>query len=234
MSIRTRLFTFILSASAVLPTAALAQDPPYTVEPLKEAPPEGLAGPIRDQLQAEGVRVLDGEGNPFVEFWLRREVPVSSPHSGAKGAILYPEIQEGEFIGAVRFPGEWYDYRDQVVNPGAYTIRYGLQPVNGDHLGVSTYRDYVLLLVGGQDKEPAPIAQMPLEDRSAEAAGSNHPAVMMLLPAPDGSAADGAEVVEDAANDRWGVALPVPLKAEGSEGTETLPIQFVIYGYAAV
>ncbi len=81
-------------------------------------------------------------------------------------------------LGALRFPGEGHDYRDQSIGKGVYTLRYGLQPVNGDHLGVSPNRDYMLLLPAGKDATPVNIAKKPLEERSAESAGTSHPAVL--------------------------------------------------------
>ena len=69
-------------------------------------------------------------------------------------------------------------------------MRYGLQPVNGDHLGVSTYRDYSLLLPAAKDQKLDLPPRKQLEQRSAESAGTSHPAVLLLQGA-------SAEVVQD-------------------------------------
>ena len=73
-----------------------------------------------------------------------------------KGAIQFPFLADGELLGVLQFATEGHDYRDQPIAKGVYTMRYGLQPVNGDHLGVSTYRDYVLLLPAGEGQVAAP------------------------------------------------------------------------------
>ena len=43
-------------------------------------------------------------------------------------------------------------------------MRYGLQPVNGDHLGVSTYRDYSLVLPAAKDRSLALPPRKQLEE----------------------------------------------------------------------
>ena len=67
--------------------------------------------------------------------------------------MLFPFLADGELIGVLQFASEGHDYRDQSIAKGVYTMRYGLQPVNGDHLGVSTFRDYSLLLPAGERPE---------------------------------------------------------------------------------
>ena len=41
------------------------------------------------------------------------------------------------------------DIRGKVVKPGVYTLRYALQPQNGDHLGAAPNREFLLLVAGG-------------------------------------------------------------------------------------
>ena len=157
----------------------------YKLEKLSEGPPSGLASVVKDTLETHGYRVLDPQGKAFVDVWLRKGAPASAKPAGPKGAVLYPVLAEGELIGAVKFAVEGRDYRDQTVTPGVYTLRYGLQPVNGDHLGVSVNRDYVLLVPASKDVEIADMARKKLESRSAEAVGTTHPGVLLLLAAPE-------------------------------------------------
>src|SRR5262249_21712282 len=126
---------------------------------------------VRAVLADQGYRVVDGQGKPYAEIWLRKAVPASEKPAGPKGALLFPFLAEGELLGALRFPAEGHDNRDQTIAPGVYTLRYGLQPVNGDHLGVSPYRDYALLLPAVKDTALANLPGKRLEERSAESAG---------------------------------------------------------------
>src|SRR5205823_14273793 len=108
----------------------------------------------------------DGTGRIVAEIWLRKTTSCSEKPTGPKGAIQFPFLADGELLGVLQFATEGHDYRDQPIAKGVYTMRYGLQPVNGDHLGVSTYRDYVLLLPAAKDKSLAVPTRKQLEDRS--------------------------------------------------------------------
>jgi len=222
---------FVL-AVAMISTAARAQDGPLKVSPLKEGPPSGLTASVKGALNSQGYRIVDGQGKPFLDLWLRKEVPASGKPSGPKGAILFPVLTDGELIGAARFHVEGHDYRDQSVAPGVYTLRYGLQPVNGDHLGVSENRDYALLVPAAKDSATSDMPRKTLETQSAEAAGTNHPAVLILLAAPADAKGDEPSMVNDEAKKLWGVALPLALSVKGESGSVPLRVQLVVSGSA--
>ena len=61
-------------------------------------------------------------------------------------ASTWSEIKEGTLVGAVKIEKDFRDIRGRVVKAGTFRIRYGIQPANGDHLGVSPYRDFLLFL----------------------------------------------------------------------------------------
>jgi hypothetical protein len=220
-----------LALAIALPAAAARAQDSYKVEALKEGPPASLAAAVKGTLAASGYRVLDDQGKPYAEFWLRSAVPASGAPAGPKGTVLFPILAEGELLGAIRFSEEGGDYRDQPISAGVYTLRYGLQPVNGDHLGVSPYRDFVLLVPAAKDTGVAPVTGDALMKQSAEAAGTNHPAVLMLLAAP-GPAPEGPTLVHDEAQNTWGVVVPLGLQVKGQSGAPALPIQLVVVGAA--
>ena len=223
MSLR---FLVVLALGAA--STAAAQDA-YKVEKCDEAPPEGLAAAIRGTLESTGHRILDGQGAPLLDVWLRKDAPASGEPAGAKGAILFPVLADGELIGAVRYAAEGQDYRDQPIAPGLYTLRYGLQPVNGDHLGVSVNRDYALLVPAAKDADPADLPRKKLEQESAETVGTTHPGVLILLAAPE--AADGGpSMVNDETLNTWGAVLKLPLRVAGKSDPVPLPLQLVVVG----
>jgi hypothetical protein len=215
--------------SLAISSVALGQDS-YKVEPLKQEPPASLAAPIRDAVQPQGYRVVGADGKPFAEVWARKAMPASAKPAGPKGAVLLPNLAEGELLGVLRFLSEGHDYRDQSIPPGAYTLRYGLQPVNGDHLGVSVFRDFALLIPASKDKELAAPAKKTIETRSAEAAGSSHPAILMLQPVPD--EAKPPAVVHDQEKNLWGAVFTIPLAVKGESAAVNMPVQLVIVGAA--
>lgn len=222
---------WMLLAIAFLPTAVLAQGS-YKIESLKEGPPGSLSGAIKESVGTQGYRVVDDQGKSFAEVWLRKEVPATGKPAGPRGAVLFPVLAEGELIGVLRFPGDGHDYRDQTIAQGVYTLRYGLQPVNGDHLGVSTYRDYALLVPAAKDKAIERLPRDRLDEQSAESAGTSHPAILMLLAPPEGSKA-GPSMVHDEALNAWGAVVPLNLAVKGESSPVTLPIQLVVDGVAA-
>jgi hypothetical protein len=225
-----RLNPLFVATALLLPTGVLAQDS-YKVEVLKEGPPASVAPAVKGELSAQGYRVVDGQGKAYAEFWLRKAIPASGKPAGGKGAIQFPVLAEGELLGVLRFVAEGHDYRDQSIAPGVYTLRYGLQPVNGDHLGVSTYRDYVLLVPAGKDTSVAAIPTKPLQERSAESAGTTHPAVLMLLGAPADSKGDPS-IVRDETKNTWGAVVPLSLSVKGEPAPVSLPVQLVVIGAA--
>ncbi len=214
----------------ILPSPVLAQS--YKIEAIKKAPPAELAAPVRETLRDDGFKVVDDIGKTYAEFWLRKAIPASEKPGAPKGAVQFPFLAEGELLGALRFPGEGHDYRDQTIAKGVYTVRYGLQPVNGDHLGVSVYRDYVLLLPSGKDQAVANLATKPLQERSAESAGTSHPAVLMLV-TPASTAAASPLMAHDEEKNTWGAVVPLNLDVKGESGPAPFNVQLIIVGAAA-
>jgi hypothetical protein len=216
---------FLAVLALGMASTAVAQE--YKLETLDEAPPADLAPAVKATLEAAGRRVLDAEGKPLVDIWLRKGAPASGKPAGPKGAILYPVLAEGELIGAARYAVEGGDYRDQAVAPGVYTLRYGLQPVNGDHLGVSVNRDYALLLPAAKDADPADLPGKKLTEESAEAVGSTHPGILLLLAPPEGAE---AAMVNDQTLNTWGAVLALPLAVQGEAEPVPLTLQLVVVG----
>ena len=222
---------FSCATILLIASSSPAFDGPFQAEPAKAPPPAALAAPVKETLAEGAVAVKNADGKPFATFWLRKGIPASAAPGGPKGAVLYPFLQPGELLGVLEFAEEGHDYRDQAIAPGVYTLRYGLQPVNGDHLGVSQYRDYALLVPAEKDTDVATLPQKKVEKSSNEAAGSNHPAVMLLVAAP-ADAKGEAKTVEDSAKNLWGLVLPLTLKVEGAADAAPLAVQLIISGAA--
>jgi hypothetical protein len=212
-------------------SAALAQET-YKVEVLKQPPPSSLAAEIRAVLSDSGVRIVDDQGKSFAEIWLRRAIPASEKPGNPKGAVQFPFLADGELLGLCQFAVEGHDYRDQAIAKGIYTMRYGLQPVNGDHLGVSTYRDYSLLLPSSKDQAVAAPPHKQLEERSAESAGTSHPACFLLLTAPADASKTDPAMIQDAEKSTWSVVLPLGIQVKGQNGPIVFPVSLVVVGSA--
>jgi hypothetical protein len=212
----------------LLPGGLAAQEV-YKVEELKQAPPSLLAPEIAAALLTSGYRIVDGEGKPFADLWLRKSIPATSRPAGAKGVIQFPFLAESELLGAIQFHGEAHDYRDQAIAKGVYTLRYGHQPVNGDHLGVSPFGDYVLILPGAKDTSLAVLPRKHLETKSAESAGSSHPAILFMLAAPM-TGAGRPSMVRDAEKNTWRVVVPLDLAVQGESKPMVYPVAIIVVG----
>jgi hypothetical protein len=210
-----------------------AQDS-YKVAVLKESPPSTVAAEQRKATNSEGFRISDSQGRVLADIWLRKSVPGSEKPAGSKEAIQFPFLADGELLGVMRFESEGHDYRDQPIAKGTYTMRYGLQPVNGDHLGVSSFRDYSLILPVAKDQSLARPARKQLEQQSAQAAGTSHPAVFLLLEAPADASRSEASMIHDAEKNTWSVVLPLFIHVKGQGDPVALPVRVIVVGTAPV
>ncbi len=168
---------------------ALAQAAGPRVEPVGAAP-DSLPAPLRQALETKGYRVLQADGSPLAQVWLRSDVP-SSGKKEVEGAN-YPMLAPSTFVGVIDFPAADKDFRGQPIKPGAYVLRYELMPADGNHMGVAPDRDFLLLVRAGDDPGPAAMpSSAELVKLSARAAGTNHPLVLSMV-APPGGAVPGA------------------------------------------
>jgi len=173
-----------LAATACL--ACLAAQTPaqeLRVASHRDPPPQEVAAALRERLATGGARVT--VGTTTVDLWWVREAALSAP---AAGRASWAQVPEGTLIGAVRFSDAFRDIRGKVIKAGVYTLRYGVQPANGDHLGVSPYREFLLVSPAAVDVEPAPTGHKGTVEMAKQALGTSHPATLSLDPPQ----ADGA------------------------------------------
>jgi hypothetical protein len=132
--------------------------------------PADIPASIAAKLTPGGVRAAVGANT--LTFWWVAQAP----------AATWSEMPEGAFVGAVKVEKDFRDVRGRVIKAGTYTLRYGIQPANGDHLGVSPFREFLLLSPVSQDTDPAPQSHDRLVDLSKQTIGGSHPAVWSLDP----------------------------------------------------
>jgi hypothetical protein len=212
-------------------TSGLGQES-FKVSVLKEPPPGSVAADVRSAMNGQGFRIQDDQGRTLADVWLRKAIPSSDKPSGPKGALQFPFLADGELLGVLQFATEGHDYRDQPIAKGAYTMRYGLQPVNGDHLGVSTYRDYSLLLPASKDQSLGAPPRKQLEEQSAVSAGTSHPAVFLMLRPPPEAAKAVPSMIHDGEKNTWSAVLPLDLRVKGEGESIRYPVSVVVVGVA--
>lgn len=218
MSSRVFVTCLLILAAPGYWKTALAAD--QKVEPLKEPPP-GLSAEMAAAIGDTGYRISGKEG-AICDVWLAREIPLK-PKFKSSLRIKYP-FQAGQLIGAIRFPegSKPNDFRGQALKPGTYTLRYGLQPDDGNHLGTSEIRDFLVGCPPMADSSPRRIEDIKdLFKLSAGAAGSTHPAIFLLIPPPD-KAYDAPAVRYDDEKK----LLILQVNANGKDGDKVVPVPF--------
>jgi hypothetical protein len=171
--------------AVMLALSAAAQGAPK-LETAKQAA-KGLAPKVAAVLAATGYRVTGDKGT-VCEVWFVKSPAVKAKFKPTLN-VKYP-FASGQLLGAlVVGKGQTCtDFRGQELKPGVYTLRYGRQPVDGNHIGTSETHDFLLALPAKIDTDPKPLRQLKkLHTTSAKSAGATHPAIFSLLPVEKGT-----------------------------------------------
>src|ERR1700738_2483707 len=206
---------FVLSLLCAAQTGKIESIGPLTDSSVPRA--------VRQALDEKGYRLTLEEPVPACELWIRKSVP-ALPKKDIEG-LAYPQLAESTLVGVIRFSQPAADFRGQRIPAGFYTLRYELIPNDGNHLGVTPNRDFLLLVPAASDADPK--AQFKFEELvalSREATGTKHPGPLNLAQA-DGTVTAAAVSKDD--QDHWIFSAPVKL-ASGDE----IPIALVVKGKA--
>lgn len=219
------LFAVACASFAAAPNAAAQTS---QVEPGAAAAPNELAPAIRDALAGQALRV-SGPAGAICEIWLRNVVPAIVP-TGQTLGIVFPQLADGTLIGAIRFVGAASDFRRQQIKPGVYTMRYALQPVDGNHLGLSPNRDFVLLAPAAVDTSLATVTGKDLYTLSRKASGTGHPSVWNLV-AAEGASKKLPAMAHINEGDLWVIYFQIALAPAGGAAAP-VTLGLVIVGHA--
>ena len=176
---------------------------------------------LKKVLEPKGHRVTLSDGTVLCEIWL--STAVTTGKNDAQGAG-YTWLPESTLVGVITFPKAATDFRKQNIKAGSYTLRSALNPVDGNHLGISPIRDFLLLTPVAADLDPT--AKYKFEDlteMSRKTTGSNHPSPMSLV-SPDGIST-WPSLFED---ENRHLVFAARVKTSGTES----PIAFVVKGVA--
>ena len=214
------LFSFLAVA-----VAAFAQGT-YKIEAGSGLPGGNVSQAVKNSLQASGSRLLDGSGKELCEVWLLKQLPAATkPDTSAN--VLYGKVAPGSLIGVIQFPGAAKDYRGQDLKPGYYTLRYELVPEDGNHMGVSQYRDFLLLVPVADDPDGTkPLTFKQAVNLSRKATNTGHPGVM-LMDAISDSDKTFPSLFQDYSQN-WALQAKTELAGSGKE--LDLPLAIVLVG----
>jgi hypothetical protein len=190
------------------------------VEALQEAAPTEVAEPLRKELAGDALRISK-DGKPWLDLWLRATVPTKPAEDQL--AVKYPSIQVGTFVGALRVHGGAGDYKGQKIPAGVFTLRYAVQPEDGDHQGTSDTKDYAVLCPPAADATLDPVGADPLVKLSAKVTGKKHPVALWMPRKAPGE--KSPRLHHDELAERW------TLECETSQtGAKALRLWIVVAG----
>ena len=216
----------LLLASLPGSFAPVASAADQKIDVLKEAP-SGLAADVAAAISETGSRISGKEG-VICDVWLAKEI-LQKPKFKSSLRIKYP-FQPGTLIGVIRYPdgSKPNDFRGQPLKPGTYTLRYGLQPDDGNHLGTSDIRDFLVGCPPANDTSPKRIEDIKdLFKLSASASGSTHPAIFLLTP-PSDKPFDAPAVAHDDAKHL--VIFNANANSKDGDKIVPVPISVVVVG----
>lgn len=219
------LLNFKLPAAFIVAAAfATTVSAQYRVESSPTPAPQDLAASIRGDLAANALQVTGASG-PLCEIWLKKSV-AAAPTPDTSLGVNFGQIPQGALVGVVKFDARGGDYRGQPIQPGVYTMRYMLQPVDGNHQGVSPYRDFLLTVPAALDTSDGDITTDNLLKLSRKASGTGHPSVWSLVPGDNAPPTLPGIVHQQEETDLWIVYFQAPLAAPVKVG-------LVVVGHAA-
>jgi len=213
-----RVPVILLAAQFLLAGLAFAQT--YKVENAAAPAAGQIPQPLQNALDSQGAKVESDQGGTLLEVWFATTVATNSSASPSSD-YLYPALTDGEFLGVLHFPSPGADFRGQAIKAGFYTLRYGLIPQDGNHMGVNPTRDVLVLCPAAADTDLS--ANLKFDDLiklSRQAAGTPHPA--FLVGAPVNGSTFPAVAKDD--QDHWNLQV----KLHGSNGD--LPFAFTVVG----
>jgi hypothetical protein len=167
------------------------------------------------------VKVTNDQGAAVCEAWLAKAITTSASPS-ASADVLFGALSVGTFVGVVHFPAATTDFRSQSIKPGFYSVRYGLIPQDGNHMGVNPTRDAFVLSPVAVDTDPSKTLSFDdLVKLSRQASGTPHPG--FLVGAPVNGTTFPSVYKDDSGN--WDLQL----KGHGMSGD--LPLAFTVAGH---
>jgi hypothetical protein len=229
MSVGVMAIRYVVSLAFSISMISAAVAAEHRVVTLEESPPaDAISEDILSQISTKGFTVIRGESRTVCQIWLCRDWPVVADFK-ARSEVLYP-FKPGQLIGVLRYKRKGSDFRDQDIARGVYTLRYGQQPVDGNHEGTSPTRDFLLLVRADADKSSEPMDPKQALELSAEAAESSHPALLSLQKV-DGDGESIPTMRYNADQDWWIVQLKG--RATAGDTAHDLRLDFVVAGHAA-
>jgi hypothetical protein len=177
-----------LAAMLLAPVLSAGQEVTWvTSKDTSLPPPDAIAEPLRNLLFTGSADVRRGES--LIRFWGVRALPVTG------NTPEWSNVLPGTLLGAMHLEAPLPDIRGFPISPGVYTLRFALQPQDGDHMGVSPFRQFLIVAPAAEDRTPEPLGHDRAVALGRKTQGRSHPAVLSIAP-PVVTQASGPQVVK--------------------------------------
>ena len=205
--IRLALSLGIMAWMGPLPSA-LAVDLQLNV--IDKKPPSVFAAPIRDVLSSQCVQLVNG-AKPLYEFWFRQEMPLKGKPAMVEEGLR--AVTQSALMGVAVVHKSRRDYRDDELYADTYTMRFSLQPQDGNHLGTSEYPYFLALVAAKLDTSLDGLSTYKqLVKASSQDTATDHPIIISLRPPQDGRG--DFPRLHVPAPDHKSILLKIPAKAD--------------------
>ena len=181
-----------------------------------QEPPAEVSEAIRKILAPRVLQLANGDA-PAYQFWWVKELPLQAKPSSA--AKTLETFKQTTLLGVVSVPKALRDYRDDDLPAGVYTMRFALQPTDGNHLGTAEFPYFALLVPAKSDATVEGISTYKaLTKASSKETTTDHPVLLSLRP----TAEDATEPkLMEPAPEHKSVRVAVPARA-GEEKTKAV------------
>jgi hypothetical protein len=216
---RIRISFFVASLMVISSVGALAAD--NKLEAIGAYTDSAASDGLKKALDSKGWRISTADG-AYCDVWLRAAIPAGKNETS--GAV-YTSVGDSTLIGVITFARPTTDYRGQAVKAGSYTMRYAVHPADGNHLGISPLRDFLVMVPVAMDSNPD--AQFKFEElikMSTKVTGTNHPGVLSLTQPASPPVAPKIETDENN-------HIMFSSSIKNQSGT-TIPVSFIVKGRA--
>ena len=152
----------------------------WTLAVVQKAPPSALGESIAKTLQPQAIQLLQS-GAPVMEFWFPTELALAKAHDASSKGLA--SLGSAGILGATVVHKDQRDYRDDELFAGTYTMRMGLRPNDGNHLGSSEYLFFAVLTPAKLDTAVDQIkTYKELVKTSSQESSADHPFILSLRP----------------------------------------------------
>lgn len=199
-------------------TLAVSRGAELSLKVIDKAPPEIVDASITKLLKLQALQLADGSTAAW-EFWWVNEVPLKSKPATAESSLS--ALQQATLVGVVNVPKARRDYRDDEIAAGVYTMRFILQPQDGNHLGTAEFDFFVALVPVKSDTKPDGIADYKsLVKASSKVNPGDHPLILSVRPSKESE----APKLTDPAPEHKALRVKMPGKVSG--GGDKADVQF--------